>query len=387
VTNAGTLRLSCDNRILLIVVLITVAGASIVASSSSYFAAAKFSDPYFLLKRHMIRIFLASIFLLLAINIDYRFYRRLSPIALAVGVFLLLGLFLYGYAIRHSVRWYHIGAFRMTLQPSEFARLALVLFLAYWITLRGKQFSEFKRGFLPAALAIACVVGLMAAQPNYGTAASTALVALAMLFIGGARLSHLGAFVLGAGATAAIKMLSTPYAMERIQAFLHRSDDLKAANWQLHQSLIALGSGGIFGAGIGESQQKLSWLPDSHTDFIFSILGEEAGLAGTVLVSLLFLLFVLRSLKIAHQCGDRFGELLAAGLGCSIFIYAVLNMAVATGLFPVTGLPLPFLSYGGSALVVNAVSVGILLNISALKTVKRRHVSPWKTRTARTREA
>lgn len=380
--NTGTLKLSCDNRILLIVVLITVAGASIVASSSSYFAAAKFSDPYFLLKRHMVRIFIATIFLLLAINIDYRFYRRLSPIALGIGICLLLGLFLYGYAIRHSVRWYHISYLRMTLQPSEFARFALVLFLAYWITLRGKEFRQFKRGFLPAALAVVCVVGLMAAQPNFGTAASTALVAFALLFIGGARLFHLGGLALGAGLVAVVKVWSTPYVQERILAFLHKSEDLKAANWQVHQSLIALGSGGIFGTGIGESQQKLSWLPDSHTDFIFSIIGEEAGLVGTLLVSLLFLLFVLRSLKIANRCGDRFGELLAAGLGFSIFIYAILNMAVATGVLPVTGLPLPFLSYGGSALVVNALSVGILLNISKLKTVTRRHVPPWKAGTA-----
>jgi cell division protein FtsW len=363
-------------------VLITVAGASIVASSSSYFAAAKFSDPYFLLKRHMVRIFIASIFLLLAINIDYRFYRRFSPIALGIGICLLFGLFLYGYAIRHSVRWYHIGYFRMTLQPSEFARLALVLFLAYWITLRGKEFGEFKKGFLPAALAIVCIVGLMAAQPNYGTAGSTALVACALLFIGGARLMHLAGLVLSMATVAAIKVWSTPYVWERIEAFLQKGENLQTVNWQVHQSLIALGSGGIFGTGIGESQQKLSWLPDSHTDFIFSIIGEEAGLAGTFLVSLLFLLFVLRSLKIAHHCGDRFGELLAAGLGFSIFIYAVLNMAVATGVLPVTGLPLPFLSYGGSALVVNAISVGILLNISRIKKVTRRQSRSWQMRTA-----
>lgn len=380
--SAGTLKLNCDSRILLIVVLISVTGASLVASSSSYFAAAKFSDPYFLLKRHMVRIFLASIFLLLAMNIDYRFYRRLSPVALGISICLLFGLLFYGYAIRHSARWYYIGYFRMTLQPSEFARLSLVLFLSYWITLRGKELGEFKKGFLPAALAVVCVVALMAAQPNYGTAASTALIAFTLLFIGGARLIHLGGLVLAAGTAAAIKIGSTPYVMERISAFLHKGDQLKTANWQVHQSLIALGSGGIFGNGIGESQQKLSWLPDSHTDFIFSIIGEEAGLVGTFLVSLLFLLFVLRSLKIAYRCGDRFGELLAAGLGFSIFYYAILNMAVATGVLPVTGLPLPFLSYGGSALVVNAVSVGILLNISKTKTIAKRRVPPWKARTA-----
>jgi cell division protein FtsW len=159
-------------------------------------------------------------------------------------------------------------------------------------------------------------------------------------------------------------MWSDPRTRERIMAFFNKDEELQAANWQANQSLIALGSGGLLGAGFGGSRQKLSWLPDSHTDFIFSILGEEAGLAGTLLVSFLFLLLILRALKLSRQCGDTFGEILVMGLGCSVFVYAGLNMAIATGVLPVTGLPLPFMSYGGSALVVNAVSVGILLNIS-----------------------
>jgi cell division protein FtsW len=135
-------------------------------------------------------------------------------------------------------------------------------------------------------------------------------------------------------------------------------------NWQLDQSLIALGTGGPFGSGFGASRQKLNWLPDSHTDFIFSILGEEAGLIGTMFVSLLFLLLALRALRISRESNDRFGEMLTVGIGSTVFVYAILNMFVATGLFPVTGLPLPFLSYGGSALVVNAFAIGILLNVS-----------------------
>jgi cell division protein FtsW len=145
-----------------------------------------------------------------------------------------------------------------------------------------------------------------------------------------------------------------------------------AANWQPNQSLIALGSGGLFGAGFGGSRLKLSWLPDSHTDFIFSILGEEAGLIGTLAVSFLFLLLILRALKISRRCGDTFGEILVMGLGCSVFVYAGLNMAIAAGALPVTGLPLPFMSYGGSALVVNAVSIGIVLNVSKQQVNARR---------------
>ncbi len=359
-----TSKIGCDRRILLIVVFMTAVGASIVASSSSYFSDAKFNDAYFLLKRHIVRILIAALFLSLTLHVDYRIYRRFSPAALFLGLGLLLGLFLFGYAIRDSVRCYSLRFLRLTLQPSEIARFSLVLFLSYWITRAGRELTDFKRGFLVPALAVGCTVALIASQPNYGCAAATGLVALLVLFLGGARLTHLAALTLTGCGAAALKIWSVPYVRERILAFIHRGENLTEANWQIHQSLIALGSGGIFGAGFGESRQKLSWLPDSHTDFTFSILGEEAGLIGTCLVSSLFLLFALRALKISRSCGDTFGEMLAVGLGSSIFVHAAFNMAVATGLFPVTGLPLPFLSYGGTALVMNAVSVGVLLNIS-----------------------
>jgi len=363
--NAGTTSaLECDKRILLIVVFLMAIGASLVASSSSYFSAAKFSDPYFLLKRHIVRILIAGLFLVVAMHLDYRFFKKLSPLLFLGGLGMLGGLFVIGHVIRDTTRWYYIEALQMTFQPSEFARLSLVLFLAYWFGRTGHDITRFRRGFLPAALATVLVVGLMAAQPNYGTASATAIIAFLMLFLGGARLHH----IIGLGATlsavAALRVMSVPYVRERFVAFFSRGEDLQAMNWQSLQSLIGLGSGGLFGTGLGESKQKLNWLPDSHTDFIFSILGEELGLLGTVFVSLLFLLIVLRALKASQKSTDTFGEMAVIGIGCSIFVYAMLNILVATGLFPVTGLPLPFLSYGGSALLVNAFSVGILLNVS-----------------------
>ena len=230
---------------------------------------------------------------------------------------------------------------------------------------------DFTNGFLPAALAVLVVVGLMAAQPNYGTASATAIIAFIILFVGGAKILHLSALAMTFAGAAAIRVFSVPYLRDRIFAYLNRGEDLTAMNWQPFQSLIGLGSGGIFGIGFGESRQKLNWLPDSHTDFIFSILGEEAGLVGTLLVSLLFLLLVLRALKISTKSGDTFGQFLVIGIGTSVFVYSVLNMMVATGLFPVTGLPLPFLSYGGSALVANAFAIGILLNVSKKRSTRR----------------
>jgi cell division protein FtsW len=187
---------------------------------------------------------------------------------------------------------------------------------------------------------------------------------LTVLFVGGARITHLAGFVAAVSSVGALALWRAHYARERVLAFLNPDDGITEANWQIQQSLIGLGSGGVLGRGLGESSQKLSWLPDSYTDFIFSILGEETGLVGTIVVSSMFLLLALRALKLSQRCSDTFGEMLVIGIGCSIFWYAMLNMYVATGMFPVTGLPLPFLSYGGSALVVNAFAVGVLLNIS-----------------------
>lgn len=366
------LRIDCDVRILFIVLVCTGIGASLVASSSSYFSGGHFADHFALLRKHVFKIGVALIAMVMAMNIDYRLYRRISPMFLLVGICLLAGLFLVPGSIRSSDRWYYSTKLQMALQPSEFTRMALVFFLAWWISRTGREMSQFKRGFLPAILAVCTVVCLIAAAPNYGSATATLVIALTMLFFGGARILHLAGFVSLGAAVAAVKLWRAPYVRERIEAFFHQSDAVTEANWQIHQSLIGLGSGGLFGRGLGKSTQKLSWLPDSYTDFIFSILGEETGLVGTVLVSLMFLLLVLRALKISQRCNDVFGEMLVVGIGSTVFWYAALNMYVATGLFPVTGLPLPFLSYGGSALVVNAFAVGVLLNVSRSRAERKK---------------
>lgn len=367
----SVLNIDCDVRVLFIVLVLVGVGASLVASSSSFFAGHVFEDQFTLMRRHVTRAAIALFVLVLAIKIDYRVYRKLTPMFFLMGVTLLLGLFVFGNTIRETSRWYAIPRLNATLQPAEFARLALVFFLAYWMTKRGNEFTDFKRGFLPALIAIGVVVATIAATPNYGTAIATLSIALVMLYVGGARLLHLAGLAASGVAMAAVGVLSKDYVRERVVEFFHRSDAVTEQNWQVYQSLVGLGSGGVVGVGLGNSQQQLSWLPDSYTDFIFSVLGEELGLVGTLFVSALFLLLVLRALKISRNCNDRFGELLVIGLGTSVFVYAMLNMMVVTGLFPVTGLPLPFLSYGGSALVVNAFAMGVLLNISKPRTKRK----------------
>jgi cell division protein FtsW len=376
------LRIGTDRRMLVITLSLMAIGVSLVLSSSSFFAGGKFGDQFALMRNHVVRCVLAVMVMFIASRIDYRVYRRAAPALLVIGVLLIAGVFFLGVNIRDTRRWYLVPLIDATLQPSEVARTALVFFLAYWMTRAGKGFGRLKTGFLPAAGAIALVAGIIAAMPNFGTAAATILISTCMLYVGGARLAHIGAFAgLGAG-LAAVEVARHPYVRDRIVAFLGVGrGGSEALNWQVEQSLIALGSGGLLGRGFGHSEQKLSWLPDSYTDFIFSIVGEEGGLLLTLAVSGAFLFLALRGLRIAHECSDRFGQLLGVGITASVFVYAALSMYVATGLFPVTGLPLPFLSYGGSALIVNAFSVGVMLNLSRrLHGTRSRAPSAWAER-------
>lgn len=363
--------MAMDTRILVITLFLTAIGVSLVLSSSSFFAGGKLGDEFALMRNHASRCFVAMVVLFLAARIDYRVYRKAAPALFLGGLLLMLAVFLCGATIRDTQRWIIIPFIKATLQPSEVARTGLVFFLAYWIARRGNDITDFKRGFLPAAGAIALVAGISAAMPNFGTAIATILISLVVLFVGGARLLHIGAFAGAGAALAAFALLRYDYVRDRVLAFLGHGV-AAGQNWQVDQSLIALGSGGLFGLGFGHSEQKLNWLPDSYTDFIFSIVGEEGGLIFTLLVSGAFLALTLRALKISHECSDRFGQLLGVGIAASVFVYAVLNMYVVTGLFPVTGLPLPFLSYGGSALVVNAFAVGVLLNLSRRRASVRR---------------
>lgn len=383
----NTPKLECDRRILLIVVALTAVGASLVASSSSYFSAARFSDPYFLLKNHLARIVIAFFVMMVAMRVDYRIYRKIAPVVFGVALVTLVGLFVGGQVIRGAQSTYLIAHLGLTVQPSEFARIALVFALAFWIARMGKRIEDPLRGYLPAAAAVLAVAGLVAAQRDLGTATATTIIAFVMLYLGGARVPHLACTGVVIAAAAAAKIAITPYLVKRIVGFFNHGDHVADANWQVHQSLITLGSGGLLGIGFGGSRQKNDWLPDSHTDFIFSILGEEGGLIGTFVISLLFLLLALRAFKISTRTGDRFGEMLVLGIGCSIFVYAALNALVATGLIPVTGLPLPFMSYGGSALVANAFAIGVLLNVSKKSAARGPNYARRRNRAALSGEA
>ncbi|MEE9166780.1 MAG: FtsW/RodA/SpoVE family cell cycle protein, partial [Candidatus Neomarinimicrobiota bacterium] len=274
---------------------------------------------------------------------------------------------------RSSARWLHFGP--LTFQTSDFARFSIIVYLAGYLDKKRDQIRDFVNGFLPPLVITGLVMALIIIQPDFSTAAILGMIVLAMLFMGGAKLAHLIAAGSVSVAILVPVLLTAQYRLERIKSFLSADSSLHGLHYQLQQSLFSLGNGGISGVGLGESVGKNLFLPTPHTDFILSIIGEEFGFVGTFFVITMFLALFQRSVHISKHCTDVFGILLGMGLSIKIMIYAFVNSAVVTGLVPTTGLPIPLVSYGGSGLVTNLLSVGILLNISMAK----RSVRPAKT--------
>ncbi len=345
-------------------------GLIMVFSASQEIAREHYSSPFFFMQKHAIRVALGLCGLLVFMRVPYRIYRKLSFWLLAAGFILLGAIFIWGREVRGANRW--IPLFTFMVQPVEIARYSLVIFLAAKISYMGKGIKDLQKGFLPllgVSLLFALMVGL---QPNISNALLLILLSLTMLFIGGCRILHIAGFG-GLTLAAAIPVvLSLSHVRERLAVLIGGGGDLQGAGWHINQSLIALGSGFIFGCGPGRGHQKYSFLPDAHTDFIYSIIGEELGLIGTAGVLILFSLIFARALRIARKAPTSFGYLLAVGIGLSIFSTAIINIAMTLGLLPTAGLPLPFVSYGGSSLVTSMSAVGILLNISSAAKDDRR---------------
>ena len=268
-----------------------------------------------------------------------------------------------GSEISGSRRWFvvpGIGSF----QPAELAKLAICLYLAHWLDRRGRAAHSFWNGFVPFGMLVAPGFLLIAMEPDLGTAGVYAISALAIFFMAGANILYFAAMGTAIAAATMVMITSTPYQLQRVQAFLDPFRDPLGAGYNTIQGLMALALGGVAGLGLGASKQKYLYLPAPSTDFIFAIIGEEWGLIGTIAVLALFVIIAYQGYKIAIHAPDTFSGLLAAGLTTWIVVQACLNMAVVTALLPVTGIPLPFISYGGSALTINLVAIGILLSIS-----------------------
>jgi cell division protein FtsW len=342
----------------------------LVYSASSILGITTYNDPYHFLTRRAIHLAIGFAAFILCARFDYRRLVDKSAGRAYVAVLALLAvvaLLQHGHMARGARRW--VNLFGTTFQPTEIARVVVVLFLARFLVRRGEAIRDLKTGFLPALAVGSFAVVLIAMQPNLSSAGVLFGVVLAMLWFAGARLVHLGAIV-GVGFVGFLGMLAKfEYQRERVASFLSflftGKLDALGAGWQLDQSLIALGSGGIFGRGYGRSLQKFLFLPDPHTDFILAILGEEGGLIATAGLLVVLVFFLARSYRAAFRAQDDLGYLVAAGLATQLACYTFVNLGVATGLFPTTGLPLPFVSYGGSALVMNMAAAGILVNVSA----------------------
>jgi len=352
-----------DTKLLCAVLCLVALGLVMVFSASQVIAREHFSSPYFFMQNHAVRVGLGLIGMLVFARLPYTMYRRFSVWVLAAAVILLASIFIWGKGVRGANRW--LSLFTFTIQPVEVAKFSLVVFIAAWISDGAERIRDLRTGFLPLLGVAALMAVLVGLQPNISNAVLIMLLSLTVLFVGGCRLRHLLLF----GSTTVAAALPILYGMEhvreRFMVVLGLSNDPQGLGYHVNQSLIALGSGFLFGCGPGRGLQKYSFLPDAHTDFIYSIIGEELGILGTTAVLVLFAYIFRRTIRIAGRAPDAFGFLLASGIGITLFGTALINMAMTTGLLPTAGLPLPFVSYGGSSLVTSMSAVGILLNISS----------------------
>lgn len=354
-----------DYWLFIAVLALLAIGVVMVYSASAIVALDQYGDSEFFFKRQLLWAGLGVAALLVAQRIHYTRFPGLTPILLAAGVAALVLVLVpgIGRVAGGARRWISFGG-PFAIQPVEAAKLALVLYLANFLTNRGIAVGELRRGVLPPLILTGVMFGLVLLQPELGSALVLGGVTAAMLFAGGARLRHLVGLALVSAPMIAAAIFGEGYRRRRLLAFLNPWDDPQGVGFHIIQSLVALGSGGFFGVGLGQSRQKFFYLPERHTDFIFAILGEELGLLGTTAVVALFALIAYRGWRIARSAPDRYGSLLACGITVMIIVQAIMNIGVTTGVLPVTGVPLPFVSFGGSSLVFTMAAVGILLNIS-----------------------
>jgi len=353
-----------DRGILITVLILMAVGIVFVYSSSFPIATAKFPGEFFFVNKHIVRVVLGLIFMIVFSTIDYRFLAKISPVTYGISVALLIVILLLPdhFARNGAKRWLPLGP--LTFQVSELARIALVITIA-------SQLSKIEEGGLRKwnnikgpLLSAGIIIGLIAVEPNYSTAMLITVLVTAMLFVGGLPKRYLFPTI-GIGFVAALAYgLSAEYRRKRVFGFLFPDKFGASDAYQSNQALMGIGHGGIFGTGLGAGEQKHFFLPESYTDFIYSILGEEIGFIGLTILGSAFLIIIYRGFKIAKEAPDRFGSLLAFGITIIFASYFLMHSYVNARLFPTTGVPLPFISYGGMSLIFTAASIGILLNIS-----------------------
>lgn len=360
---------SYDYSILFVTLLLVCIGIVLVYDAS-YYAASQSKlynyDGMFFFKKQMFGAAVGLVLMLITMRIPYKKLEKFKTVGILAAIGLLACVWVPGLGTEANgaTRWLNIAG--ISIQPAELAKFALVLYIAGFVAKDRKRIRSFKNGVLPILLVGGVIAGMVFLQPNLSTAASIGFLMLAMLFVAGANLGHLAVILTGAvGAIVAAVLLDKDgYRFKRYTAFLDPWADASDTGYQLVQSLYALGSGGLFGMGFGNSRQKYLYLPYRESDFIFSIVGEEFGLVGSILLLGIFIFLIWRGIRVALTCKDLFGSLLAAGITAVIAIQVIINVAVVTGSMPPTGVPLPFISAGGTSLMIFMAAIGILLNIS-----------------------
>lgn len=354
------------DRILFITTLLLVAvGLFIVASASSGLSMKRFGTPYYFFIHQFVAGAGIGAFLFFATQrVPYKQWRSLAPVLLIASVFLMALLFVPKFGVSHggAIRWLDFGLF--SFQPSEILKFSFLLYLASWLAAKKKEVRTMSLGLIPFLLMIGFSGTFLILEPDIGTLGVLSLSSAFLFFLGGGRLSHLGIVMLLGAVLLAALVYAEPYRLSRFAVFLNPSLDRQGVGYQLNQSLVAIGSGGIGGKGFGFSFQKLHLLPEPAGDSVFAIVAEESGFVGSLVLLFLFFLFFWRGIMIAQRSRDTFAKLLASGLTLLVFIQVVINIGSLLGLLPLTGIPLPFVSYGGTSLAIHLAQVGILLNIS-----------------------
>lgn len=362
---------SIDRRLLMAILILLGIGLMMVASAGVVYGQVRFGDSYHFFKQQLLGLCVGLVLLYVFQRIDYRAWQKLVVPIFFVALGLLILVFIpgIGTTVYGAARWIEIGP--VSFQPSEVMKLSIILYLAAWLSGKGRaKIADFFEGFVPFLALLSVVSFLIIKQPDTGTLGLIFLISLSIYFASGASLMHIFSLFFGGLVFLAILIKIAPYRLQRFLVFINPEHDPQGFGYQMTQALLAIGSGGLFGAGLGQSRQKFNYLPEPVTDSIFAVLGEELGLIGAVIVVSLFLFIAWRGLRAALGAPDEFGKLVAAGIVSWIVFQAFINIAAITGLIPLTGIPLPFVSYGGTSLAVLLAAVGILLNISKHSTLK-----------------
>ena len=352
-----------NKLLLLAVILISLFGLLMIYSSSNVWAEYKYNDPYKYLKSQAIFLIIGYILMIIISKFPYQNYKKLANIIFLTCTIMLILVLIPGIGtVRNGSRsWFGIGS--LGLQPSEFAKLGLIIFTSKYLANNTKELKNIKKGVLPILGVLLLIFGLIMLEPDFGTGVVIVMTIIVLLFISGVKINFFIKIGILGLLGVIILILIAPYRLERIISFINPWTDPLGSGFQIIQSLYAIGPGGLLGLGFGNSIQKHFYLPEPQTDFIFAIISEEFGFLGVLIISTLFITIIYSGLKISMRCQDNFGKFLAFGITFGLAFQTILNLMVVVGLLPVTGVTLPFLSYGGSSLLISLINIGILLNI------------------------